>query len=32
MEYEGTLRQHHIRRGERVDRVLYGVLQQEWAR
>ena len=31
MECEGTLRQHHLRRGERVDRVMYGVLQQEWA-
>jgi [ribosomal protein S5]-alanine N-acetyltransferase len=30
MEYEGTLRQHHVRHGERVDRVMYGVLQQEW--
>ena len=31
MEYEGTLRQHHIRRGERVDRVMYGALRHEWA-
>ena len=30
MVHEGTLRQHHVRRGERVDRVLYGVLRHEW--
>ena len=30
MAYEGTLRRHHIRRGERVDRALYGVLRDEW--
>ena len=30
MTYEGTLRRHHIRRGERVDRALYGLLREEW--
>ena len=30
MSHEGTLREHHIRRGERVDRALYGVLRREW--
>ena len=31
MQREGVLRQHLIRRGERVDRVYYGLLRQEWA-
>jgi [ribosomal protein S5]-alanine N-acetyltransferase len=30
MQREGLLRSHHIRRGERVDRVMYGLLRPEW--
>mgnify|MGYP002029209635 CR=1 FL=1 len=29
---EGLLRSHQVLRGERVDRVYYGLLRQEWAR
>jgi ribosomal-protein-alanine N-acetyltransferase len=32
MQREGTLRQHVMRRGERVDRVCYGILRSEWLR
>jgi RimJ/RimL family protein N-acetyltransferase len=31
MQREGLLRSHVIRRGERVDRVYYGLLRDEWA-
>jgi ribosomal-protein-alanine N-acetyltransferase len=30
MQHEGTLRKHQLRRGERVDRVYYGLLREEW--
>ena len=30
MTREGLLRKHLIRRGERVDRVYYGLLREEW--
>ena len=30
MVYEGTLRSHHIRRGQRVARALFGLLREEW--
>jgi RimJ/RimL family protein N-acetyltransferase len=30
MQREGLLRGHLIYRGERVDRVYYGILRQEW--
>jgi ribosomal-protein-alanine N-acetyltransferase len=30
MQREGLLRSHHIRRGDRVDRVFYGLLRAEW--
>ena len=30
MSREGVLREHFIRRGERVDRVCYGILRREW--
>jgi RimJ/RimL family protein N-acetyltransferase len=30
MQREGLLRSHVIRRGERVDRVYYGLLREEW--
>jgi len=30
MRREGLLRQHVVRRGERVDRVYYGLLRAEW--
>ncbi len=32
MRREGLLRQHVVRRGERVDRVYYGLLRAEWQR
>jgi [ribosomal protein S5]-alanine N-acetyltransferase len=30
MQREGLLRSHFIRRGERVDRLMYGLLREEW--
>jgi RimJ/RimL family protein N-acetyltransferase len=30
MQQEGLLRKHQLRRGERVDRVYYGLLREEW--
>ena len=30
MQREGLLRSHVVRRGERVDRVYYGLLWEEW--
>jgi ribosomal-protein-alanine N-acetyltransferase len=30
MQHEGLLRKHQLRRGERVDRVYYGLLREEW--
>jgi len=30
MQREGLLRKHQLRRGERVDRVYYGLLREEW--
>jgi RimJ/RimL family protein N-acetyltransferase len=30
MQREGVLREHFVRRGERVDRVCYGILRSDW--
>ncbi len=30
MQLEGVLRQHDVRRGEFVDRAVYGLLRAEW--
>jgi RimJ/RimL family protein N-acetyltransferase len=30
MQYEGTLRRHLVKWGERIDLAFYGILREEW--